>query len=50
VQGFFFGVILGKMVGSFYERSEFMNTFSDVIAFIGYVFLAVYYLIHLLKH
>jgi len=50
MQGFFFGVNLGKMVGWFLRKEEAMNNFLDVIAFIGYVCLAMYYLIYLFKH
>jgi len=32
------------------KGASLMNSFNDVIAFIGYLFLAVYYLMHLFKH
>ena len=51
MQGFFFGVILGKMVGlSLLKEVIFMQFNDEVIAFIGYTVLALYYFIHVLKH
>jgi len=47
-QGFFYGVILGQMVGiAFERRAIFMENFT---AFLGYALLAMYYLMHLIRH
>jgi len=49
MQGFFFGVILG-IDGGIASRGGKPMDYKDVTAFLGYLFLTVYYLMHLLKH
>jgi hypothetical protein len=51
IQSFFFGEILGVDGGIVsIKGGNLMQFNNEVVAFIGYTVLAVYYLIHILKH